>query len=74
MRIVVVAVDKDYSLFDVEGYRFWGKLRKAKNCYYLEDERKEICLKINKYYGDKLMEHITKKLRKNTREMIELEP
>ena len=72
MRIVVVAVDKDYSLFDVEGLRFWGRLKKGKNCYYLEDEKKEICLRINKYYGDKLMEHITRKLRK--REKIELEP
>lgn len=72
MRIVVVAVDKDYSLFDVEGLRFWGRLKKGKNCYYLEDEKKEIRLRINKYYGNKLMEHITKQTQQNRQKAMEL--
>lgn len=60
MRVYVLKVDKDLCFFDVEGYRFWGELRKGKKNYLLLNERKQVLLEIPAYYGEKLHKFIEK--------------
>lgn len=61
MKVYVVKVDKDLALFDIEGYRFWGKLRRGKKFYSLVDERGRLIAKVHPIYGEKLLEFIKKK-------------
>lgn len=62
MKVRFVRVDKDMCLFDVEGLRIWGQLRKRNNCYVLTDERGRAVVKISLSEGDRLMEGIKKRL------------
>ncbi len=58
IKVWVVKVDKDMALFDVEGLRFWGRLRKGKKHYTIVNERGMEVLKVPAVYGEKLFKVI----------------
>jgi len=62
MKVRFVKVDKDMCLFDVEGLRIWGKLKKRNRYYVLVDEKDRPVVKVSLKDGDKLMEGIRKRL------------
>ena len=62
MKVRFVKVDKDMCLFDVEGLRIWGQLKKRNGYYVLVDEKDRPVVKVSLKDGDKLMEGIRKRL------------
>jgi len=62
MKVRFVKVDKDMCLFDVEGLRIWGQLKKRNGYYVLVDEEDRPVVKVSLKDGDKLMEGIRKRL------------
>lgn len=61
MKVYVLKVDKDLCFFDVEGYRFWGELRKTKHGYTILNDRGQTVLRVNAYAGEILLRQIEKK-------------
>lgn len=64
-KVRFIKVDKDMCLFDVEGLRIWGQIKKkgGHNGYYvLVDEKGRPVVKISLKDGDRLMEGIRKRL------------
>jgi len=62
MKVRFVKVDTDMCLFDVEGLRTWGQLKKRNGYYVLVDEKDRPVVKVSLKDGDKLMEGIRKRL------------